>query len=491
MVAVFRQVTANCWWLAFTYAFVLFNPAAFDDQIGTRLYRNSIFAPAYFLAFGLMLFVLLRLLKGNPTRRWLVTINILLGLVFTFSYYLNEAGMWLVPCLVVSHLVCLIVYIRRSHPFLGGCGADRSNWLAYFNNLPRLRVVASCLIFAIPFGIFGSITLAYREVNQTFFGVRVIETRTQGELGIFAENVYQIYSDNRTDTVWAPPDAVDAAFAASATLRSIPNLQAELDAQYVPILGDFLPWRLRWGLTNTGNWTSEPELQLLFAQVNAELADAFRSGQLGRDARFQLVSSAGGRNLAEIERLIAPTLNTYRVFLTLTDFAPGGQPSAPDSNRDLAFISDLTNFPLTPSNTTDPETGFQSGELRALNWHIGNSAVNTIFALYRIVYPTLMTFACLGIIGAFIPIKHTFDGRQLSRVGIALTAIVLMGISALYAFGIAWFAEFLWVHGDPASQNVIQKYYATGMVPLLALFILLGSYLFFDFIRRLRIPRAT
>jgi len=461
----FRQLTSNVWWLGFTYLFVLFTPSAFDFLVGTRLYRNSVFAPFIYLVFALMLLLIVYTLKARSTKS-LVLIASSLAVAFTFTYYLNEAGYWLVPCLVLCLLVCLGVQVFR--------------WCSTSGRLPLKRYLGNVAIFVIPIAGFAFGSVIYHSINYVFFGVWAIETRQSAELGRFVHNVYRIQSDNRDAVFWAPRDAIEAAFAASPTLQIFPP---EVLAGIGQPNGDFLTWELRQSLGNAGFWLdgrfSERQVNDTFAIVNAELDEAFATGTLLEDDRFQLVSSAGGRTPAEIERLIPNVFDAMRSVVFSEVYVPGGIPAEGDNPGALQRASFLANFPIRF------ETQHDSMAQRDLN--LANAIAAVVFRIYGVINPILAVGALIGAVyGLVTAIRRRRDALFTSRatdLTLALTTFALIGISMLYIFGISWFAEFIWITTTLGRLSML-LYYGVGLVPLLSLAMISGAFLLFSAIER-------
>lgn len=487
MVQLFSFVTTNRAWLAFTYLFVLFTPTAFDEVLGTRLYRNQVFAPFIYLTFVLMLLLICYTIRSvsvgsTPTG---VTVLIALGVVFTFTYYLNESGTWLLPCLVLTLLVCAAIRFLRWWKWRitadsGGIGDQLSNTVPGVQKFSRIR---NSLQLLIPLAIFIVGTLGYQAINHHFFGVWQIETRQSGELGQFVHSVYRIRSDNRTPIIWAPADAIDAAFAASPTLSQYPQLRAAIGQPR----GDFLTWYLRDALEATGMWTNEADMQALFRQANSEISAAFASGALVRDPRFQIVSSAGGRSGREITRLFPVVARTYWGFLRSGNLTPGGRPSMAGVHELdwLVQASYLTNFPLQAIGQLDPLTA--ADPLVQNAYDQGNAAARVIFSIYHILNPimALTAIAGLGITAVQALRRRLKNGYLLAFL---LATISLLGISAIYTLGISWFAEFIW-WDNPASQLEQMLFYAVGLAPFLSIMLLFGTYLLFHWLLHTRQSR--
>lgn len=461
----FRQIHSGRWLSLFVYLFVLYTPSAFDMYMGTRLYRNAVIAPFVLICFLLMLYILFRATRcRNLTAGKILCPSVFLGLFFLFTYYLKEDGIWMLPCLCLSlGAAVLITAIRFA---LQPKGSRLTG-----------RFVRLSAAFLAPLMIFWAGTQLYKTVNLVFFGVAETNTRTEGELGEFAANIYKIESENRTAQVWAPYDAIQSAFDASPTLKNLPDLEDHLmhsiwfgnDIIQNPIHGDFLTWALRTALLETGLWQSEKQVQELFKQVNDELEAAFREGILQKDDAIQLISSGGGRTVEEILQLADPMLREYAGAVFLHAYVPGA--CAEGNYMDILSCEHATL--LTHTNLL-PLVGTR---LRFSEAEIANRIIRPLFSLYSVLNPALFLLSVIGFAVSAVRLicRKRFgvgtDDSILLLISV-LAMAALFGIGLLYSFSMAWFAEFVWL--QTGKQDSWLNYYNVGLIPLLSLFYLLG-----------------
>ncbi len=122
------------------FAFILFTPIAFDLTTGTRLYRNAVLVPLYFIVLIMMTIIFVRhFLKDKIAPRRLFYFNLIFGLIFTLTFYVKEDGIWLLLCLISVSLICLIKIILSGEKIL-----------------PRIAILL------LPFFIFAAATTAYK-----------------------------------------------------------------------------------------------------------------------------------------------------------------------------------------------------------------------------------------------------------------------------------------------------------------------------------------
>lgn len=467
---IFRELTKDKYFLSFVYLFVLFTPSAFDSWVGTRLYRNAIIAPFTLITFALMILIIVKLQKNKRSIKEIIVLSVSLGLVFTFTYYIKEDGFWLLPCLVLT------IFISISLVFY---------WYLRRKNEPLKRTLITIVLLFLPLLIWLLGGNLYKMINYHYFNVYEINTRTDGQLGDFVSNVYKIDSDNRNAFVWAPADAIEKAFDTSATLKQYPELkEAIFQSSWVkgdilknPINGDFLTWVLRTSLLDTGIWKTESQVEALFKEVNSELEDAFENKSLKKDKKFQLTASAGGRDINEIIPLTKIMIKEYAATLVLKGYEPGGLLGEYSDLESCEFATFLINENLMP---------MQYENMKIKEFERGNMWVKIVFRIYSILNPCLILLAIFSLIyWSYLLVLRKKKSHQkgLSIDVIAISVIVIIsGISLVYAFGIAWFIEFIFPN-TVFDQWTIIKFYSVGLVPMFIMIELFGAFLFLRIIK--------
>lgn len=426
------KVTKNRWVRLFAFAYVLFLPIAFTSWGGLRIYRNAIIAPAIILTFSLLLLGLVNVVRGERLKKS-VWVAVTAGLVFAFSYYLKEDGIWMMACLAVLLVVefAVLFYKRRK---------DKKKWGAK-------RVTIWALVCLIPFLAWFGWTNIYKGVNHAFFGVYETNTRTRGELGKFVEKIYKIDSPNRTNVVWAPADAIQAAFKASPTLAAQPQLLDEImtaeaqsgDILADPIRYDFLTWIIRTELVDVGLWTSEIEVSNMFKQVNAELDEAFKNGTLKKaEGRIQLLASTGGYTWEEIKN----SDMLLQVGMSLEDSIWLTRYDAGFDDDDVFYGTKGKEWDYGKVN----KVLHMSGDVNVVAGREGAKTVaEVVFWVYRIVNSGLVVIM-IGFIAYEIVMlgknwKKKLEYLRKNGVAMSCAAVSLMflGVTIVYSLATAWF----------------------------------------------------
>lgn len=472
------KVNPNKAFVILSYLFVLWAPIAFDAETAGRLYRNALIAPLLFMVFSLMLSILLTLVKNQPR------INLSLGLqsilfsgILLFFYYLKEDSFWLMPVLAVFIIGCFIIlYLKRN---------------SFFRNISQTILAAAFIL--LPIVVLQGGSCIYKSLNQTYFGVSEINTRTEGAMGDFVKNIYKIKADERSKYVWAPDDAIRQAFAVSETLQLHPELEENLlhnswfrtDTVDEMIPGDFLTWVLSTSLRDTNLWSDEATLQDFFEQVNEELEEAFDDGRLQQDeSRFFLTSSGGSRSIGEILGLVDDVGACISGHIILSGY-DANQEGREDLSDDLSMRKE--SYLLNQYVGDPPTPGLQ--RIDRVKERCGMAIANIDFAIYRILNVVLIFGAFIGWLYSMFDIFRTWRARKGNRVDARLIATafmtILIGIGLVYALGISWFSEFIY-REDLMLRPKYLVFYGCGLVPMLSLFMLLGCHLLTKPARNLR-----
>ena len=449
-------ITKKSVWLLI-YVFVLFTPAAFDSWCGTRLYRNAVLAPLYFIVLNMTAIILVKHFEGAKINLLkFFFYQLILGLFFTLTFYVKEDGIWLLAVLVFILIICLI-----------------KNLLQKNFSIPYKIFHLFTLI--LPLIIFWGGTNFYKDINYKYFGVREINTRTEGEIGKFVKSVYKIKSDERTGKIWSPADAVQKAFDASETLKN--NTKLRDAVFYSPwfgnnifenqIKGDFLGWVLVTAVRDSGTCTTLAEQENYFKKVNAELDAAFANGTLEKGSKIQLVSSMGGRSVIEILKLSKLVIQAYGMHISLYEYIPGALPSRrlPPQNEQEELLTN-TAINLTHINLLEPNE----------NSELMNALISILFIIYGVAQTILFIFAIIGTCwGIFKLVKKEINFNDKLTLAVLIAAGTFL-LATVYALAISWFCEFI---SPSVLRHAALKFYSVGLIPMFMSFDIFGMYLFY------------
>ena len=101
------------------FFYTLFLPIAFEQEGGLRMYRNGIIAPLTILFLAFLLLNLVRLFRGREGKKVMIFLPLALGVIFTYTYYIKEDGIWFLAVLLffdILLLVNLLVSLIRAMP---------------------------------------------------------------------------------------------------------------------------------------------------------------------------------------------------------------------------------------------------------------------------------------------------------------------------------------------------------------------------------------
>ncbi|MDR1359002.1 MAG: hypothetical protein LBJ48_06605 [Coriobacteriales bacterium] len=427
----FKRITRSKYFSSFVFVIVLYLPVAFDSWVGQRLYRNIVFAPATCILIALLALLILSILKNRPHKLLLTGFSVW----FVFCYYLNENGIWLIPMLLVVLVAGVYAGLRRK-------------------GTVKVRLLRGGVIVLIPLIVFSLVTVAYRSVAYSITGVPEIETRTQGEQGRFISNLYHIDDKNRTVTNWIPRTVIEQAWEASDTLKEeYPELGRDLiDAMQKTetgmIDGDMLGWELK--MLVPKYFQSTREIEQVMKQVNQELDEAFEAGTIQRTSGLSLTQSAPDKSLAEAIELA----KHLPVWLSVHMFYSDQDVTLPviSYSENRALVEEFASITLYPSEKSSFDNRLAT---------ITIDIERFISSGYQFVLAPLLVLCMVASVAILIIRRKRAKGLSL-----LLAALFCMGYAAVYLFGIAFFAEWIWVSlGIPELMHM--KFYAVSAAPLL------------------------
>ena len=411
----YKFLTKNKIALSLVFLFVIFLPVGFDSDCGGRIYRNAIITP-FILIFLSTLFIFLNQfldkIKSKETLIW----AILLGLVFTFNFYIKEDGILLLPIFLVSILSILAFKIFTKD---------------------KKEIIKSAILCLIPIIIFGALTIGYEETNNHYFGISEINTRNGGELGDFWENLLKIDDPNKTTKIWVPPSTLEKAWNASPTLQSRPDLLnnwthsswASGDMYKNPIEGDLVAWSLRESLRDIGLFDDEKTADEFFSKVNDELDDAFENGSLDESSKIFITSSANGKNLTEIEEIIPYIISGFKTCMFYNTLEIYDQPIHDSSqminNKDTKIVSSSLNDDINKAKNSEV---------------IGMEKLDIV--IYQCISYIIVLISIIGFIGTFIhQIKNKLHNKKFNLL-LGLQ-ILSLGTFIVQIIAIAWFCSWM------------------------------------------------
>ncbi len=436
----------------FAYVYTLFLPQAFDAWSGTRLYRTQIIAPFTIVTICLLIWSIFYAVSTGAKK---YVSLILLGLFFTFTYYIKEDGLWLMACLLFAMLVGFVSIL--------------------FNREARGKVkklILRGIELFIPLVFFIVLTLGYKAVNYKYFGVFEINTRTGSEYGKFMANVYKAESENRTRNIWTPADAIVDVFNASPTLMSKEGLLDEVintpwyetDIYAHPIPGDILAYILRDALHMKGYYTSEKDVLELFKAANKEIDAAYKNGTLKKQKGvIQILSSTGGYTPEEIKGLFEVLGAGFKGAVLLDGYAPGiGVVSVDEIWDNEDFLEQVENL-IHVDYLCDYKVQNAKSEKCS-------RIIIPLIKVYKVINVVLFAVAVLTVVYVLIRFLaglksvKTFWQNRYRIVLKAMAVCVFFGVAVFYAFSIGWFSSFLFEEG---VNMLILNYYNIALPGLL------------------------
>ncbi|PLS29964.1 hypothetical protein Uis1B_2198 [Bifidobacterium margollesii] len=516
----------------FAYVYVLWNPLAFEDWLGTRVYRNSLFAPVLFiLVAGLLIFLtmvwgLIRSLNVDivPSRSGrtveadrtveagesvkvdrtvgagksvesgnsveadhageteaiillkmagIVVFAALLGAWFALVFDLKEDSIWMVPMVGFALALAAAPVLRA-----------RLSENVLVSVTTKIGVVALCVL---PAMVTVAIVGCIEDANNRHFGVRELNTRTSGELAGFISRIYGIDSPNQTVEVWSPADSIEKAFDSAPSLRAYPQIREYME-QFQgedQLTGDFISWRMLDAIDQSPlTMRDEAEVQRVFAKANAELDRAFAEGRLRKTDKIAISASLVPRTPDEIGELFAPSRDAYANTVTLDgnyaigseslDFYYSGRVHAPSRMAGLKQLN-LDIDDLSPQAVP----WFTRADAETVAWQVVAAYRAINLAMIAVAVAAVVSSVSVALVRA-VRRGSVVRGVSAVRGGSAWSSLGWLGLAACllayaycYGFFAYWYAQYL--HNDR-----ITFFYVTGLIaPLIDIGLLLavGAYL--------------
>ena len=442
--AIYKFLNKNKLLLVLSFIFIVFLPIAFDSSSGTRVYRNAIMAPMIIIMLSMLFIFILNSLNDTDNKRLLI-LSILLGLIFTFNFYIKEDGILTLPILLVSIFALIVFHCYK------------------FRSKINFKYL---LILIIPILIFGVSTLAYKEVNMHYFGIDEINTRTDGELGEFWQILLKIDDNNKTNKIWVPFSTIEKAWNASPTLQSRPDLLEKwLHSTWAngnmvqnPIPGDHVSWSLRDSLNEAGLFNNEKQADDFFKKVNSELNTAFDNGSLNKSDKIFITSNANGKSINEILNLkpyISSGIKSCIFYKDITiESVPISDSSQVITNNNTKHTEKVLNEKLVTAEDLNKPTFAENLSLKLMKLDI---------KFYQIISYLVVVLSCISFIySVFIQFKNNFKNRKINAI--IGFEFLLLATFLLEIFAIGWFCSWIDINSGP------MKFYTVACQGIFALF---------------------
>lgn len=474
MALAIQSFFSKTWLSALTYIYVLWNPLAFENWQGTRIYRNSILAPSICILLSLLMLYLSRstvlvstsqtyhpALHASSTSKistggklsvrafatwlWIVCLTVILGLTFAFVYDLKEDSLWLVPMYLFVVLV-QVIRVIRSHSVL----------------FTKVMAIIVCLL---PLLISYSSIQAVKAYNFRHFGVYLLNTRTSGEIAKFVSYTYQVESKNQTPQIWSPVDSIEAVVNVSPTMKSEPGILdfvehkdfAAPDIRSHPLTGDFLSWQMLAAIDNTIGMDDEQAVQEFFHQVNSEIDAAFKDGRLKKTNKFTPSSNLVPRTPNQVADLIAPSTGMFlNSFFLLKLYQVSHDINLSSDNiynqRGLAQINVDINNP-----NPQPVSWFSIDNARTV--------ARFDLRVYRIIN---LALCLIFLVALYKALKSALSKRKLAYLTYTGLSLCLFIYAFAYSFFVAWYIEYF-------NNYYAQFFYTTSSItPFIITGLILG-----------------
>ena len=105
---VYKFITKNKAVILLIFLFISFLPIGFDSDCALRVYRNAIISPFTIMFLGCLFIFIGEVISKIQNNKKILFWGILLGLLFTFTFYIKEDGIMDVPMFLIPIFIVLI-----------------------------------------------------------------------------------------------------------------------------------------------------------------------------------------------------------------------------------------------------------------------------------------------------------------------------------------------------------------------------------------------
>jgi hypothetical protein len=419
-----------------SYLLVLFCPAGLGGMAGLRLYRNSIIAPSTLVLLACLV-LLATSARRDPGGRSPMCWSLVAGVWLCFDYYITESSVWMLPIVLASAT------------YVVGC-AVAMYWKQW------VRLLLALVPAALPLAVLAGGTAAYSAVNDHYYGVYAVNTRTHGPFAEFMDIAYRVDdAEQWSSGVWVTASAWREIWAASPTLQAHPELLTALlqsgwasgswDAH--PPLGDLAAWAWRDVLAKAGYYRSESTVERLLASAVADLHAAQRRGTLSVSSKYFLSSGAPGRSWSEMRSLVPLVVSGLNSDLFDTGLGVVDRPCPVALCQSSARQASGETIPVSDAS---PSTSRRRWD------RIGD---DVILVARWISYGT----AALALAGFICCTARVLRRRPDRSVDLFLAGSVgvLVASGVALVVGVAWFISWAFL-GHPERIQPVMAFYSVG-----------------------------
>lgn len=422
---------------------LMFNPISFGNETFARVYRNCLVAgQVLFITGGMIGMYLNRFEKDGTLLLWS-----LIGSIGVASlWHSREDGMWIIPLTMgVIILTGITVAVKKELKFP-----------------EKLRKIAITLC---PVAILIVITIFIASMNYAYYGIYTTNELNDSNFTKTIKSMYAVVPDQEIHHVSVPRSSMEKLYEASPTLNGIhEEINSSLDRwswydKDLPVRevedGWFF-WAIREAVANSGYYRDAQTADQFYAQVNAELEDAFATGKL--QSRATLPSA-----------LLSPWRDAYweelpKSFIVVVHYVAGYEAiqtsivnSIDDGRNGLRLFEHVTN-----------NLAQYPGE--AIKWsdQLRIDILNAIQNIYQAV--GVLTFLLAGI-GYGVITVSLFKKKWRQNLRLIDFWLVLSGL--LWS---AFVLEAGVAYTDITASGAISYWYLAGAYPLFASFCVISIY---------------
>ena len=440
-----RKMIPNKWFLFCSYLFLLFSPVMFHIENTQKIYRGGVI-----VAFSLLVISAMIGLYANRREKLakILPWSILSGLSLSFFWFLKEDSIWILPFVLGAIILIIIDFVHRRSV--------------------TKKIFQKTFVVVLPLIMLAMANLGYCFTNYIHYGVFTVTDRNGTYFKEMIHNLLLIQDNQDIENVWITKNMMYQAIDVSPTLQTI---KEEINDMYEnswgleengEINGDIIYWTIKEAVNQAGIYKQGGKVvNEFYEQVTEELKEAFNNAELmKRDAIF-LSSVAQGLEKKDFSYFNSTTVEAIDMLVTYSQNETSvNVATGPDS--DIILMEHLTNSNIIFPNASRKITK---------NFTDIISLANHIVDWYSIIGWSLFVLGWIGFIVLTVQVVIGIKKKDCQHLPLWLTALGLLGTMIILLFGVEWFCNWF----ESSKMRYIYNY-TCGMIPLLQIFELIGTY---------------
>lgn len=425
------------------FAVLMFMPISFANETFTRVYRNSLIAGQVLMIAGSLVALYLNRFEKNKI---LIIWSLLSGLAVASLWHSREDGIWIIPLTLGVLLISGMTILVKKE-------------------LSKKEKVKKGLIVSLPIVILICTTVLISTINYGVYGIYTTNELNDSNYTKTIKLIYSVEATEAVHNVSVPRSSMEKIYAATPSLNAIRDeIDASMDRwswydQAAPVRevedGWFF-WSIREAVANSGYYRDAQTADNFYGQVNAELEEAFESGQLQYRTTMPsaLMSPWRGEYWEELPKAFLVTLHYVVGYEALETSVLD---SIDDGRNGLRLFERVTN-----------NLAQYPGEETKWNDQLRINMLNLIQSFYQLVGVLIFILAGLayGMMTVLLFFKKIREKYKLVDFWLVLTGFLFSAF--ILMIGVSY--------TEISAYVAISYWYLAGAYPLIAAFNVISIY---------------